>query len=371
MSYFLIVGYIITFLKCLLYPFKWLAKQFSTKTTTPELKIMGTGVYLPKKYVDNTELLEMINTEELQKRNKCNKPLKQFITDYYGVSGRYIASDEETHSMMSYLAIKFAILDAKINWTEVDCMIYASPGMDKLIPDTSVFIHERLSKELPEGTNHNPPSFTVHSTCISALQALNIANAFIKSQQYKTIVIVSAEKTSVVTNINDPKTCTILGDMATAIVVRGNVGNNKVTTSKFKTYSTDLCNSLTLEFGSINHSLKGINHSYEDFVFTIRDNKKLIKTVPTIFNDFISELILCDYDHIVIHQPSKIAVDHVKPIFGDKIVESFDTVGNCASCSIPYNLHCLLHSNKIKRGDGILLVGMGAGLGAGFVTLVY
>lgn len=36
-----------------------------------------------------------------------------------------------------------------------------------------------------------------------------------------------------------------------------------------------------------------------------------------------------------------------------------------------YNLHCLINSGNLKRGDNILVAAMGAGMGAGFVALRY
>ena len=373
MWYFTAIRYFLTFVRFIIYPFKLLVNKFRHTECQINTKIIGTGIYTPTRYVNNTELLGRINRAEVEKRNNNKETVstEQFITNYYGVSGRYIASENETHSFMAYNAVEEAICNAQIDFQCVDCIIYASAGMDKLIPDTSVYIHEKLCKKLSNKINHNPPSFTVHSTCISALHGLNIANTFIKSGQYKTIVVVSAEKTSVVANIHDPKTCAILGDMATAVIVQATTDESRVTNSKFKTYSTGLCDSLTVEFGSINQLAKGINHCYEDFTFTIKYNKNLIKIVPTIFADFVSDIIFADYDYVVIHQPSKIAVDHVKEIFGNKTIESFEEIGNCASCSILYNLHKLINSEKLKRGDNIMLIGMGAGLGAGYITLKY
>ena len=405
-----IINYFIIILKFLFFPIKTIQNILKTnenfitnnsKNNSDELKIISTGIFLPKKYVTNKDLIKIINNEDLIIRNEKNLPLEEFITKYYGVSGRYFSSDYETHSQMAFGAALNALENSNLNFTDIDCIIYASPGMDKLIPDTSVYIHEKLSKHHKNNKNinhinninhidHNPPSFTVHSTCLSSLHALNIANSFIKSKIYNTIMIISSEKTTTVVNACDPKTCTILGDMATAIIVGkhtcvhynkyDNVTEkiydipSKVFLSKFKTYSENLCDNMTVDFGTINVLERRANksfHDIDDFIFKIKNNKELINVIPTIFSDFVSDVIFTDYDHVVIHQSSKIFVDNAKAIFGEKLVETFDTVGNCGSCSIPFNLHKLLTSGHLRRGDKIILVGIGAGLGTGLIGLIY
>jgi 3-oxoacyl-[acyl-carrier-protein] synthase-3 len=343
------------------------------------LKIIGTGIYQPEKCVDNKELLKTINVEEVTKRIKDDKTPEEFIRSYYGISSRYVASDHETNSFMGAEAIKKAISNASIDIKQIDLLIYASTSIDKAIPDTSTRIHKLLKM-------NSTPSMSVHSTCLSFLHALNIANSFIKSQTYRTICIVSSEKPSVFANPSDPKTCVTLGDMASAVIVTAStnmnekgeaieaieaIGNSsRVELTKFNTFS-ELTEMIELNIGNSRHS-SSKPYSREDFYFRINSSKSLIDKVPTLFKNFISSLIMSNYKYVVTHQPSKIAVDHVKEIFGESIViESFDKVGNIVSASIPYNLHNLIESGKIKRGEGILLVGVGAGLGIGIVNIIY
>jgi 3-oxoacyl-[acyl-carrier-protein] synthase-3 len=355
-----ILGYIITYMRLISKPFFCRRKPNSVE---PNTKIIGSGIYLPEKYVNNKELLSSIDIGEISKRNKDNKNPEQFITDYYGISGRYIASDYETNSYMGVQAVKSAIKSANIETQQIDLLIYASTSIDKAIPDTSTHIHNLL------GMNATP-SMSVHSTCLSFLHALNVANSFIKSSTYKTICIVSSEKPTVFANPSDPKTCTTLGDMAAAIIVQATTNDSsKINYSKFSTYS-ELSSMIELDIGNSRHS---VNKPYtkEDFYFRINDSKSLIQKVPSLFRNFFSVLFL-NYKYVVTHQPSSIAVTHAQEIFGkDKVCQSFEQIGNIVAASIPYNLHQLLNSNKVKRGDEILLVGVGAGLGIGAINFVY
>jgi 3-oxoacyl-[acyl-carrier-protein] synthase-3 len=396
--------YLLNFIRCLFYPFYLLLKSFnnlffnnSKEKTTPELKIIGTGCYLPKNLVSNHDLLKKIDLNVLIKRyNKFNQSnqsnqskneqllencsyddldklaldkLANFISDYYGIDTRYHASEFETNSYMGAEAIRNACLDANIELSNIDMIINASVTMDEIIPDTSIKIHKELGLKYTQ-------SFSVHSTCMSSMYAIKLANSILKSDpEIKTIAIVSSEKTSLSTNPSDPKTYVILGDIAAAMIVRKDIENvsnrSKITSNKFITLS-EYCNDIKFDTGNIRHpSMKDYNKS--DYYFKM-NSFNLLNTIPQIFMKFASQLLFNNYKHIVIHQPSNIAIDHFKKIFPNEAInQSFRTVGNCVSACIPYNLHMLIHNKnkKLKRGDEILLFGIGAGINIGAINLIY
>lgn len=393
--------WIFTFIKYFIIIYKFIICLFKTinnvinyffnyfnKNKQINLKIISTGVYFPKKYLTNNDLIKIIDCDQLSIINKNNIALDKFITDHYGVSGRYFSSDDETHSIMGFNASMYALSSANLKFTDIDCVIYASAGMDKLIPDTSVYIHQKLSEQFNHSI-HNPSSFTIHSSCLSFLHALEIANSFIKSNQYNTIMIISSEKMTMIADACDPKICTTIGDMSTAIIVGKSTqsvqsakytrltklvdNTSQIIKSKFKTYSKKLSDNITIDFGTINLLNKRKNnqsYTIDDFVLKTKNNKELIATIPLMILDFGNDFV-SNYDYVVINQSSKIFVDYMKKIFGSNIFETFESVGNCGSCNIPYNLHKLFTLKKIKRGSKLLLIGTAAGYSVGLIELIY
>jgi 3-oxoacyl-[acyl-carrier-protein] synthase III len=110
--------YLLILVKALLYPLRLFLHSTPKKYTS---KIIGTGCYLPKKYVTNKELLQNMNLEELQKKFdrsvekgsiNADCTLEEFITKYYHISGRYCADETETNSYMGAQAIRNAVSDA-------------------------------------------------------------------------------------------------------------------------------------------------------------------------------------------------------------------------------------------------------------------
>ena len=369
---------LINLIKIILYPFKFFYHFINNKkdTSTYGSKIIGTGCYLPKNKIDNKLLLDTINQDKLkEKMNKyinknkknidTNLSLDNFITKYYGINSRYKANDKETNSYMASQAILNACNNANISLDEIDLIINASASMDYCIPDTSINIHKLLNLKKPI------PCFSVHSTCTSSLNAINIANSFILSKTYKTIVIVASEKTSNCLDSNDPTTYCIFGDLASAIIIRGLeiTTNNKsnITNYKYATFC-EFSDDIQYDLGMIKHPNINIDKKYYFKLNTFSLKNKLVD----IAKNFYKEIFLMDYDKVIIHQPSLYAINHIKQVFGDKkVIETFNDVGNCISASLLYNIHKAIIDNKIKRNDKILLYSMGAGVGIGFCNLIY
>ena len=259
-------------------------------------------------------------------------------------------------------AIKQACINANVKLSEIDLIINASVTCDEIVPDTSVKIHNLLKLE-------NTTSFSVHATCMSSMCALNIANSILKSDpNIKTIAIVASEKSSLGINPTDPSTYTILGDIASAIIIKAESNTKSmILNTKFVTYS-EYCNDIKLNIGNINYPT--YNNDITNYYFKM-NSFNLMNKVLKIVQEFGPRLFLSDYKYVVVHQPSKFGVKHLKDFFQDKMIESFNDVGNCVSASIPYNLHKLIHEKKIARGEKILLFGIGAGLNIGAINLIY
>ena len=138
-------------------------------------KITGWGKYLPPT-IETAEQLSV----------KINKS-SDWIMSRAGVSERRV-SDIDVDQMAA-IAAKDAIGDKD----KPDLIINASGVPKQTIPDTSVFIQKELGYE-------GIPSFSVHSTCLSFITAINVAASFIENKSYGKILIVSSDPFDAITN---------------------------------------------------------------------------------------------------------------------------------------------------------------------------
>ena len=124
-----------------------------------QFKITGYGYYLPP-YIEDSEALS----------KKINKDA-DWVISRTGVEERRVS--EIDVDKMGAIAAKDAIGSKPCP----DLIINASGVPKQTIPDTSVFIQKELGYD-------GIPSFSVHSTCLSFITALNVAGSLINSKMY-------------------------------------------------------------------------------------------------------------------------------------------------------------------------------------------
>ena len=116
------------------------------------------------------------------------------------------------------------------NKEKPDLIINASGVPKQTLPDTSVFIQKEL------GFN-SIPSFSIHSTCLSFIVALNSAAALLQTNLYKKILIVSSDRGTRGRNFDEPESSALLGDAAAAIYLeQSNDKNNGIISYNMNTY---------------------------------------------------------------------------------------------------------------------------------------
>ena len=288
-----------------------------------------------------------------------------------GILHRY-HSEQETATDLAIEAIDMALTRGRISIDEIDCLIAASGTMEQSIPYNAANIHARL------GTATPIPAFDVNMTCLSALMALDLSATMIQSGQYRNILVVSSEIASVGIDWGDAETRGLFGDGAAAIVVSPTIeADMGVIASHFSTYSegAEFCQ---IKGGGSTHHPSKVSGDYSDYgIFQMR-GRDAFRLTSRVIDGFIGELItrarcgLDEIDWIVPHQASRLALDHLRKhleIPNHKIIDILSNRGNQIAVSIPTALHELLVSDKLKRGDRLLLVGTSAGLSLGGLVL--
>ena len=129
------------------------------------VKISGSGIYLPPKVENSEELV-----------TKINKSL-DWIHQKAGVFERRV-SDIDVDQMGA-----IAGKEALNNGPPPDLIINASGVPKQTIPDTSNFFQKEMGFE-------GIPSFSIHSTCLSFITAFHIASTLITSKVYKRVLII-------------------------------------------------------------------------------------------------------------------------------------------------------------------------------------
>lgn len=139
------------------------------------VKVKGTGSYLPGKPVSNEKLCELFGVDS-------------WILDNLGIHNRYWAIDTETFKLtktgyqMAAEAGKRALINAKLEANEIDCLILVTAVPDYLMPNSAVLVQEELGiKECN--------TLEIHAACAGSLQALEIAGNAVQSGKHQNVLI--------------------------------------------------------------------------------------------------------------------------------------------------------------------------------------
>ncbi len=308
-------------------------------------KITGWGKYLPPH-------IETANDLSL----KINKS-SDWIISRAGVSERRV-SDIDVDKMGA-IAAKEAIGDKPAP----DLIINASGVPKQTIPDTSVFIQKELGYE-------GIPSFSVHSTCLSFITAINVAGSLIHSKAYQNILIVSSDRGTRGRNFNEPESASLLGDAAAAVYLEPSE-NNLIGLIDFEMSTWPKGASLTeVRGGGTNLHPQDKETEDEDNLFSMDGPEVFKYSLPKVYEMILNvlkrnNLSQSDIDFLIPHQASGKGVKAYWKFGGfdkDKVMDIVSETGNCVAASLPLALVMAYEKKLIKENNLIFLVGTGAGL---------
>lgn len=316
-------------------------------------KISGTGSYLPANRVSNDDLAQKVDTSD------------EWITARTGIKFRHIAAENEKTSDLAAEAARRALDAAGLNGNEIDLIIVATATPDMQFPSTATIVQQKL------GITNGCPAFDVQAVCAGFMYALTTANAYIKSGMAKNALVVGAETFSRIVDWNDRTTCVLFGDGAGAVVLSASDtpgiihGKLKADGNYLKLLNVPgqiACGKVS---GSPYISMDGPG------VF-----KFAVKMLAKIADDVIEEAGYTaeQIDWIVPHQANRRIIESTAKHLNlsmDKVILTVQDHGNTSAASIPLALDAGIRNSQIKRGQNLLLEGIGGGFAWGAVLLQY
>ena len=106
-----------------------------------------------------------------------------------------------------------AMKQAQVAPEEIDLIIVATFTPDTLLPATACWVQKKIGAI-------NAACFDVSAACSGFIYSLEIAQQFISTHVYDTVLIVGADKLSAITDWTDRNTCVLFGDGAGAAILR-------------------------------------------------------------------------------------------------------------------------------------------------------
>jgi len=315
-------------------------------------KILGTGSYLPAKRVSNEDLAKFVDTSD------------EWISTRTGIKNRHIAADDEKTSDLAVHAAKAALTDAGVDAAEIDLIIVATATPDMQFPATATMVQHKLGIG-------GCPAFDVQAVCAGFMYAISTANAYIKSGMSKKALVIGAEIFSRIMDWNDRTTCVLFGDGAGAVVL-GASDEPGIVHSKLQADGSYL-DMLNVPAQMANGEIVGSPFLKMDGQAVF---KFAVKTLSQAAEDVLREAGMStdDVDWIVPHQANKRIIESTAKHLGigmDRVVLTVQDHGNTSAASIPLAMDTAIKAGQIKRGQTLLLEGIGGGFAWGAVLVKY
>ena len=221
------------------------------------------------------------------------------------------------------------------------------------------------------GAKHGCAAFDVQAVCAGFSYALSIADAFIRAGAHQKILVIGAEVFSRILDFTDRSTCVLFGDGAGAVVLEAS------------DHPGILASALHAD-GSQRNILcvpgRAICGGIEGSPFLTMDGQAVFKLAVKVLEQVANEVLekanmtADQIDWLVPHQANIRIMEGTARKMGmsmDKVIVTVAEHGNTSAASIPLALDSGIRSGHIKRGQHVLLEGVGGGFAWGAVILRY
>ena len=320
-------------------------------------RITGTGSYLPPRRLTNADLASELALKGVETSD-------EWIVERTGIHARHFAAPDVCTSDLGLEAAKKAIEAAGLQASDIDLIIVATSTPDMVFPSAACILQHKLGIA-------GCPAFDVQAVCSGFVYALTVADALIRTGTATKALVIGAEVFSRILDFSDRTTCVLFGDGAGAVVLEasdtpGILASDLHADGK---HVGILCVPGNVSGGSVLGD-----------AFLKMDGQAVFKLAVGVLESAARATLAkanmtdADIDWLIPHQSNiRIMQSTARKLKlpPEKLIVTVDQHGNTSAASIPLALDASVRSGKIKKGDTLMLEGVGGGFTWGAVLLKY
>jgi 3-oxoacyl-[acyl-carrier-protein] synthase-3 len=325
-------------------------------TNSRPVSITGLGCHVPDRVVTNDDLAKLVDTSD------------EWIRERTGIRERRFAAEDEALSDLSLPAARLALQRAGITPSELDLLIVATVTPDMVFPSTAAIVADKLGAR-------EAAAYDLSAGCTGFMYGIAQAAGMIGAGLSTRALVVGADVLSKVMNLADRSTCVLFGDGAGAVVIEpadaeGFIGFE---------LGADGAGGVDLNLPAGGSRLPASAETVAAGLHYIHMNgRQVFKFATRVLVSSAEKLLaetglaIDDVDVYVPHQANVRIIDHAVAKLGireERVVVNVDRYGNTSSASIPLALAEAVADGRIRKGDTVLMTGMGAGLTWGSALL--
>jgi 3-oxoacyl-[acyl-carrier-protein] synthase-3 len=331
----------------------------TAKSNAPRrARIASLATYVPPRVLTNADLEKMVDTND------------EWILQRTGIRERHIVDAGVATSDLATEAAREAIARAGLTPADIDFIVVGTTTPDMLFPSTACLLQAKIGAV-------NAWGYDLFAACSGFTYALTTAAQFVASGASRYSLVVGADVMSSIIDYTDRATCVIFGDGAGAAVVEAS-DDPDVGIIDFENYvdgtgGSALCMPAggSLRPASIETVQQRLHYVKQDgqavFRFAVRNTEEACRRILARNGIKPSEI-----DLLVSHQANRRIIQSAAEkleLPPEKVIINVERFGNTTAATIPLALNDAVQDCRLKRGDLVLLVSVGAGFTVGSVLL--
>jgi 3-oxoacyl-[acyl-carrier-protein] synthase-3 len=321
--------------------------------------ILGTGSDLPTRVVTNRDLEKMVDTSD------------EWITVRTGIKERRVLENGKGNADMAFQAARRALADAGMEAKDLNAIIMGTVTPDYPFPSSACVLEDMLGAR-------NVFSFDVGAACSGFLNALSVADSFIRTGQIDNALVIGSDALSRLLNWQDRTTCILFGDGAGAVVLGATENGSGILSTKLRTDGSYVKTLYVPAGGSLKpataETVRQNEHTItmngkEVFKIAVRSMEEVSRQALAEANVDVEQISL-----VIPHQANRRIIVALAERLGvgmEKVMVNVDRYGNTSAASIPVALDEAKRQGRIKPGHIVLLNAFGAGFAWGAAVVKF
>ena len=320
----------------------------------PNPYISGTGFYLPQRIVTNDELSSYMDTTD------------EWIQERTGIKERRYVEKGVGPSDLAISATEQALKAAGLKVSDIDFIIFATSTPDFYAPGSGCVLQEKM------GFNEIG-ALDIRVQCSGFIYGLSIAEQYIRTGNFKNILLIGAEVQSTAMNLTDEgrDTAIIFGDGSGAAIISATEENKGILSTHMHSEGKYL-KELWLEAPASNAGHPRITREVldEGKQYLKMNGKEVFRHAITRFPEVINEALEANnltsenINLLIPHQANLRITQMVQKKLGlsnDQVYSNIQKYGNTTAATIPIALAEVVNEGKISEGDIVVFAAFGSG----------
>jgi 3-oxoacyl-[acyl-carrier-protein] synthase-3 len=321
-------------------------------------RIASLATYVPPKLLTNADLEKMVETSD------------EWIVQRTGIRSRHIVDPGVATSDLATKAALAAIERAGLTPDQIDFIVVGTTTPDMMFPSTACLVQANIGAT-------NAWGYDLLAACSGFTYALTTAANMVSTGASKHALVIGADVMSSIIDYTDRATCVIFGDGAGAAVVEA-TDEEGIGIIDFLNYvdgsgGEALCmpaggSRLPASHATVDQRQHYVKQDGQTvFRFAVRNTEEACRRLLD-----RNGVTPNDIDLFVSHQANRriiLAAAEKLALPAEKVVINVEKFGNTTAATIPLALNDAVNDKRLKRGDLLLMVSVGAGFTVGALLL--